>query len=463
MAAPLPRRSPESLGIPSGALQLLLSRWEKQEIHSFMILRHGAVAAEGSWAPYRMDQPHVLYSLSKSFASTAVGLCVEEGRFTLEDRVVELFAELAPAERSENLRQMRVRDLLTMSCGHATEAWPGRGWGEGDSLMKGFLAHEVPHKPGSTFFYNSLATYACSALVQKQTGQRARDYLMSRLFEPLGIPQPEWDQSPEGIDFGGWGLHLRVEDAARFGQLLLQDGVWAGKRLLPRTWVAQASARQVRNGDSGESDWSHGYGFQFWRCKAGCFRGDGAYGQLCVVVPEQDLIVAALASVDDIQEELNCIWELLPSLSESPLASAPQAEQALRSQIDALELPKPASDPGSASNLALAGRWRLPDGGPVLGIVLGPSGIHLELGDLDVAAGMGAWVSTVDEGRPIGASAAWKAGGALAVKIRWLDAPAGEDWALAPEGESQLRINRSRRGIIGAPPYPEVVAERVRS
>ena len=292
-------------------------------MHSFMLVRHGHVVAEGWWSPEAADKPHILWSLSKSFTSTAVGLAVAEGKLNIDDKVLSFFPEDAPAEPSENLKAMRVRDLLTMSTGHD----PLPRLTEDGVWTKQFLAQPVPHKPGSTFLYNTPATYMQSAIVQKVTGQTVLDYLTPRLFEPLGIEKPTWDTSPQGISIGGYGLYLRTEDIAKFGQLYLQKGQWNGKQLVPAEWIAEATSKQVENdkAPSGRNpDWRQGYGFQFWRCRHGAYRGDGKDGQFCIVLPKQDAVIAITAKTGNMQGQLDLVWEhLLPAFHDEPLPENP--------------------------------------------------------------------------------------------------------------------------------------------
>ena len=207
------------------------------DLHSFMLLRHGQVVARGWWSPYAAQRPHMLFSLSKSFTSTAVGLAVAEGRLTVDDPVLSFFPEDAPAKVSPNLAAMRVRDLLSMSTGHAKDATGRATHKKEGNWVKGFLSLPVRYAPGTHFVYNSAATYMLSAIVQKLTGMTLLDYLRPRLFEPLGIDNPTWESCPRGINTGGWGLSVRTEDIARFGQLYLQKGVWKGQRILPEAWV----------------------------------------------------------------------------------------------------------------------------------------------------------------------------------------------------------------------------------
>ena len=154
------------------------------------------------------------------------------------------------------------------------------------------------------------------------------DYLMPRLFEPLQITPDHWDEH-DGINAGGWGLYLKTEDLAKMGQLLLQDGKWNGKQLLPEGWVKEASKKQVpsvpnmvrpdemeKAGLTPEnSDWVQGYGYQMWRCRHNGFRADGANGQYILVFPDLDAVIAVTANVQDMQKELNEIYDtILPSL-----------------------------------------------------------------------------------------------------------------------------------------------------
>jgi CubicO group peptidase (beta-lactamase class C family) len=338
-ANPLPRSSPEAQGVSSAGIRAYVEAADRQvnTMHSFMLLRHGQVVAEGWWKPDSAEKPHVLFSLSKSFTSTAVGLAVTEGKLSIDDPVVKFFPDDAPAEPSKNLPAMRVRDLLTMSTGNQTEPKfsPETPW------VKSFLSHPVDHKPGTHFLYNSPGSYMLSAIVQKVTGQTALEFLKPRLFDPLGIENPEWSTSPQGVNCGGWGLFLRTEDIAKFGQLYLQKGQWEGKQIVPASWVEMATSKQVSNGSDPARDWDQGYGFQFWRCRHGAFRGDGAFGQFCIVMPEQDAVVAITADTKDMQAELNIVWDqLLPAFQPAALPANAGEEAKLKQSLANLAVPE---------------------------------------------------------------------------------------------------------------------------
>jgi CubicO group peptidase (beta-lactamase class C family) len=333
----LPRSAPEAQGVSSAAVLDFVGELDRtvHDMHSMMLLRHGQVIAEGWWAPYEPDAPHTLWSLSKSFTSTAIGIAIGEGKLSVDDEVLKFFPEDAPAEPSKNLKLMRVSDLLRMVTGQQTEPVHPPG----DLSKKAFLAHPVPFKPGTHFLYNTNATYMLSAIVQKVTGQTTLEYLRPRLFEPLGFKDPHWLSSSEGINFGGYGLSLRTEEIARFGQLLLQKGQWQGKQLVPAEWIEAASARQVSNGSNPKSDWDQGYGYQFWRCRHGAFRGDGAFGQYCVVMPEQDAVLVITSGIKDMQHPLDLVWEkLLPAMKAEALPANEEAAAKLKERLKSLSL-----------------------------------------------------------------------------------------------------------------------------
>jgi len=336
---PLPRSTPEAQGVSSHAIsEYVVASDQINTLHSFMLVRHGHVIAEGWWKPEAPEKPHVLHSLSKSFTSSAVGMAIAEGKLSLDDPVMKFFPDDAPAEPSENLKAMKVRDLLTMTGGHDTEPKPVGG----GPTVKQFLAHLVVHRPGTHFQYNTLGTYTLSAILTKATGQTTLEFLKPRLFEPLGIEDPDWPSSPEGFSLGGYGLKLCTEDIAKFGQLYLQKGKWNGRQLIPPEWIAQATSRQVPNDQEGHAkmgpDWREGYGFQFWRCTHNAFRGDGAAGQLCVVIPEKDAVIAVTADTGDMQGELDAIWEkLYPAFQSAPLPEDAASQETLKQMVGTLQ------------------------------------------------------------------------------------------------------------------------------
>lgn len=355
----LPRTSPEAQGIHSAALLQFVEALDRQvnEIHSFMLLRHGAVVAEGWWSPNQADQPHLIFSLSKSFTSTGVGLAAAEGHFSLDDLVISFFPDEAPADPSANLSSMTVRHLLTMSSGQAFDTWSAMVDRPDGDWVRGFFDVPVIHPPGTQFLYNTGATYMLSAIVQKTTGVKLIDYLRPRLFEPLGIHNPKWQESPQGITAGGIGLCITTEDIAKFGQLYLQQGRWQDKPLLPAGWTDEATSLHITNAGHPNPDWGQGYGYQFWRCRHGAYRGDGVFGQYCIVMPELDAVLAITSGIDifDMQQPLNLVWDLLlPAMQPDPLPEDAESQRRLTEKLAGLAHPpvKGAAHSPTASQVA---------------------------------------------------------------------------------------------------------------
>jgi CubicO group peptidase (beta-lactamase class C family) len=298
----------------------------------------------------------MLYSLSKSFTSSAIGMAVDEGRLSVDDKVISFFPDHLPPQISDNLAAMRIHHLLSMNTGHADEPNANTRQ-ENYEWIKTFLHHPVEYPPGTHFVYNSAATYMLSAIIQKLTGMMLVDYLKPRLFEPLGIENPTWEISPEYINAGGWGLKIRTEDIAVFGQMYLQKGIWQGKRLLSEAWIEQATSRQTDNGSDPNNDWNQGYGYQFWRCRHNAYRGDGAFGQFCIVMPEQDTVVAITSGVADMGAVMNLAWDcLLPAMSAAPFPENAVVLDALRHKTSSLALQPPSGVATSPTAARVSGK-----------------------------------------------------------------------------------------------------------
>ncbi len=468
LAVELPRGTPESQGVSSqGILDFVEAADRIEYMNSFMLLRHGHVVAEGWWAPYDAQSPHSLYSLSKSFTSTAVGIAIAEGKLSIDDEVLKFFPEDAPAQPSNNLKSMRVSDLLRMNTGHQTE--PPRT--NNETWVRTFLSHPVPFKPGTHFLYNTSGTYMLSAIVQKATGQTLLDYLRPRLFEPLGIDNPRWETSPQGISFGGSGLHIRTRDIASFGQLYLQKGKWQGRQIVPESWIDAATARQTSNGSNPRSDWDQGYGYQFWRCRNGAYRGDGAFGQYCVVLPEQDAVIVITSGVKDMQAVMNLIWDkLLPAMKPGTLPADQMAARRLADRLKGLSL-RTVQEAGSPAKVlgkkfVLAANDRklesiaLEDGGNdnTVTLVMRVDGLEQR-----IACGRGVWQKgrvTWDSlvQQPAAASGAWTADDTFTVKVCFYETPFVVTITLK-FGPGDVQISSETNVGFGATRQPAVVGK----
>lgn len=316
----LPRSSPAAQGVDSRGILAFLDAAERAGIdhHSLMLVKNGNVVAEGWWTPYSSDRVHLLYSLSKSFTATAIGIAIGEGLLSLDDPVTSFFPDKLPAEVPPRVAAMQVRHLLAMASGHADDTISAIVSGGAD-LVATFLSIPPDADPGSLFCYNQGCTMTLSAIITALTGEKLVDYLRPRLFDPLGIGQAHWLELPGGINQGFSGLHAETESIAKLGQLHLQGGKWDDRQLVPEGFVAEARQFHVDNSPTSENpDWQQGYGFQFWMCRHGAYRGDGAFGQFLVIVPESDALIVVTAENPDMQVQADLFWEhLLPALSAS--------------------------------------------------------------------------------------------------------------------------------------------------
>jgi CubicO group peptidase (beta-lactamase class C family) len=329
----LDRSAPEAEGVSPRAIVNFLNavKEEKHEMHSFMLLKNGKVICERWWAPYEPQSRHMLFSLSKSFTSTAIGFALNEGLLTVDTPLADTFKqefEKIGQAMDDEVRAMTVKNLLTMSTGMEYEAWVGFGEDtDGDkNNIESFLSAHIKDAPGQTFRYSTIATYMLSAAVTRLTGETLAVYLKPRLFDPLGI-RPFWQTDEKtGVHMGGFGLNITTEDIAKFGQLYLQKGVWEGKQLIPSAWVEEATGRQIMNGKEDE-DWGMGYGYQFWRCMPeGVYRGDGMFGQYCVVIPAENIVIAATSNVD-MGRVLKLFWAMLEDIRKLPASDSGAASE----------------------------------------------------------------------------------------------------------------------------------------
>lgn len=474
----LPGSDPESQGIRSEAILGFLRRIEADdlELHGLMIVRNGHVVAEGAWAPYRTDVPHVLNSLSKSFTSTAIGLAAEEGRLTLDDPVISFFPEEVTPAIEANMGELKIRHLLSMTTGHTVDTIPIMHARRDGNWVKAFLETPIERPPGTHFLYNTGASYMLSAILHRATGEQLLDWLRPRLFEPLGMAGVKTVTCPRGIHAGGYGMYMKVEDIAKFGQLYLQEGVWEGRRILSAEWVRMATSKQADNGDDPSSDWAQGYGFQFWRCRHGAYRGDGAFGQFCVVMPHKRAVVAMTAGAMEMQDMLNAVWEeLLPGMEDAPVGRPDAAaRRALADRLQTLSYPAAVSaKTGDASRWS--GRtWQAADnpaGIRTLGIRFADGGAELELGfaagTQRLMIGHGEWrageLHIAGMSLPVAACGRWIRRNVYELDLRYLDQPF-HDRLTCHFVDNRLRVTAVRNvwmtpGLSDAWLLPELYAE----
>jgi len=325
-AAPitLPRADAASMGIDTSQFhKAWIKVWATRatdEFHSLMVVKDGKIIYERYMTGVNSQTLKVLWSASKTFTSTAVGFAVQDGKMSVDDKVIDYFtpAEL-PDTLGDYLKNMTVKDLLVMSSGFSEDlvhrpfiAANERDW------AKETLSLPILWEPGSKFSYNSMDTYLVSVIVSRAVGEPLHTYLDRKLFQPLGIRNWHWDLSPQGYPAGGWGLYLCTDDLAKAGQFYLQKGMWNGKQLLNEKWIEEASAAHIQTGFAPDEirDTNRGYGYQIWRCKPeGSYRMDGAHGQFVIVLPKQNAVIVVTGHSGATQKELDGLWEfILPAL-----------------------------------------------------------------------------------------------------------------------------------------------------
>lgn len=296
--------------ITPGHIAAFLEAAERSHVclDAILVYQGGDVVFEHFWWPHARDTLHTTHSATKSFTGAAVGLAIDEGALRLDDRVLGFFPEYGSTPASEYLELMTVSDLLTMRTGHDVSP-SGSEWRLLDSSWTHeFLSTEVVRRPGDEFIYSSASSHMLSAIVQKSVGEPVSEYLRPRFFEPLGITSYRWDVDPEGISSGGNGLSLRPEDFLKWGILNLHGGRWEGRQVLPEWWVRESTraqvspiaapafdGRQYRPGNASDPT-REAYGYQIWRGPGNSYFAYGLFGQLCIVVPDRDLVVAINAA-----------------------------------------------------------------------------------------------------------------------------------------------------------------------
>ncbi|MBP3426719.1 MAG: GNAT family N-acetyltransferase [Clostridia bacterium] len=363
----LPRCTPAQAGLEPQRIAAMIDEYREKgcDLHSFLLVRHGQVLCEGYYAPYGPEQLQTVYSLSKTFTSLAMGIAEDEGIVDLDARVIDIFADELAASGvtpGKELSALTLRHLLRMSTGQKEEPFGEGAWAD---LRVAFLKQPLSEMPGEVFRYNTAATYMLSAALKKK-GVDLEEYLEEKLLAPMGIHGTRWMRDPHDVCVGGFGFSLYPEVNAKLGALILADGVWEGKQLVPRSYLLKATRPQIYQpeGDGGLHDWNAGYGYQIWMCKSGAFRGDGMFGQLCIMDRRTDSVMAMTALCPDIGMLIDIYTRnVLVAYRPEALEEDAQAMDALHERLASLRSLRPLpQDGGEPVPQALLGRYDLPVG-----------------------------------------------------------------------------------------------------
>lgn len=458
---PLPSALPASQGVDPAHVRRYLEALGRDGCHSLMLLRDGRVLTKAWWRPYREEYPHILFSISKSFVSVAVGMAVADGVLDLDERVADIFADRLPCPPCEHMRRATVRHLLTMTLGHRGKS--DLDFLAADDLLDECLRLYLETAPGTDFAYDNRCTYLCCAILQRRIGTTVHEYLEKRLFAKIGIRDSSWELSPQGITAGGWGLRTTTEAIARFGQFLLQGGTWNGERLLSGEYLAEAVANHVDTRQksivAAEDCW-RGYGYFFWHSSfPGAYRADGALGQSVIVMPEQRMVAAMTAGTANRERLIEATWrELCPGI-DRVAADHADAQRELERTVAGLELAPVPGEPTNAAAGKYSGKvYRLADN------PLGVDRLSVELGDSDVLtlwlgdsrfrveAGHGRWLDN-DSGLD-------RDGGSDVSRVLYADVAASSAWEgdelvfclchVATPFVDSLRLIFSENGVEGS-------------
>jgi CubicO group peptidase (beta-lactamase class C family) len=438
----LQRSTPGQQGVDPAAVLAFVDAVDADsavELHGLMVLRHGHVVAEGWWAPHTAERTRLLYSISKSFTSTALAFAVQEGLVDLDDTVVSHFPEFADEITDPRSRSVTLRQLASMASGHHRDMWQEAVARDSEEPVRGFLLAPPEQAPGSVFAYNQPCTYTVAAVIQRRAGMRLSEYLRPRLFDPLGIGEVGWLCRPPGRELGFSGLFARTEDVAKLGQLYLRRGRWGEHQLMPEMYVVEATSPRVATPTGENVDWRQGYGYQFWMSRHG-YRGDGAFGQFCLVLPEQDAVVAITGGTEAMQAVLDHVWEhLLPGLGGAQPDEDAQPD--LDKRLRGLSLPprQGGTSPARWGDWIAAGFSVAPaaDGraeAALTSVAVGRTGDRLDVtisepdNTLTFAVGTGEWLVSEprdahDDPVPVAASGGWLDDRTLLIEAIFLESP----------------------------------------
>ncbi len=425
-----PTSSPTAEGIDPTGLIAFIDAIEADPIiepHGLIVQRHGRRVLEAYWRPHRAEQIRLVYSLSKSFTGVALGLAVGDGRLGLDDLVSQHLPD-ETADADERTRRMTIRHIASMATGHQDETLLDAFVANPTDAVRGFLHLPPEHEPGTWFAYNQPPVLTLATILQRLDGQRLSEQLRERVLDPIGVGELRWFQYQPGIELGFSGVFTDLDAIARLGQLHLDDGVWEGRRVLPEGWVAEASSVQIENPQRPEPDWRRGYGLQTWMCRHG-YRGDGAFGQYMVVLPEQDAVVAFFSQTEPMQSFLDHLWEhLVPAFGDAGAAD-PGGDLAVEQRLGDLHVATATERTGFGApfDTVSRGRFQQADAATsghrsITAVDVGEQSITIHEGDESIVVGLTSDWSDVP-GHPISASAAVASDGTLGVDLVMLATP----------------------------------------
>lgn len=343
--------TPEAQGIFSATLAKAFDVFRNQQVHSVAVIRNGFLVAEAYKENTQAGIPQDVKSVTKSITSALIGIALSERKLKSPDqKLAEFFPELA----SDPLKsKIMLKHLLNMTSGLA---WDNTNEQSSTEMMYSpnwvqyILERPAQHEPGAVFNYSNGDAHLLSAVLQKATGESMFAYAKSRLFEPLGITDVNWNNDTQGCTIGAWALALTLRDMAKIGMLYLKEGQWEDKTIIPKSWIRDSLVKRVflnySNGSQG------GYGYYWWSkpLAQGVIKGSrkqcevvyasGSGGRRIFVVPELQLIVSATAHSADVDMPENLLNHVVGAIrSAGPIQENPDAYSKLELALQSFGMP----------------------------------------------------------------------------------------------------------------------------
>ncbi|MCL2527274.1 MAG: beta-lactamase family protein [Defluviitaleaceae bacterium] len=352
--------SPESLGIPSSAIEAFIADIEDKRLclHSFLLLRHGKVAAEGYWPHFDENFKHRMYSISKSFTSIAIGMMIEECKIALDSKAADFFPEHVPVGAHKYTLEATIRDLLMMATQNRRNSY---NFNSSDFTETFFTDDGPKHKPGQIFHYDTAATTVLCAIVEKLSGKTVLEY-MRPVLDEIGFSKDAYCvETPEGRSWTGSGILCTSRDLARFALLCMNGGQWNGRQLLNQDYVKEATSWQIDTSVSASGvENRSGYGYQIWILRKGGFAFYGMGSQYALCMPHNGTILITNADTQGADSAgdvlFDAYYRMLDKISPNPLPEDQNAQKSLSQRISKLSLPHPQGNKISALAGAISGR-----------------------------------------------------------------------------------------------------------
>lgn len=340
-----PTSTPEAQGLYSATLAKTFDVFHDHGVHSIAVIRNGVWVADACKEGIQSGILQDMKSVTKSVTSALIGIALAEGKLkTIEQRLATFYPEL---ENDPLKSKIQLKHLLSMTSGlswnndqeeSSTEMMHAPDW------VAYILNRPAQHEPGVVFNYSNGDAHLLSAVIEKVTGMSMFDYAKSRLFEPLGITNVNWNHDHQGITIGAWALALSLEDMAKLGLLYLNEGQWEGKSIIPQSWIRTSFMKRITLNYSNGTQGSYGY---YWWTKSlakglnkgsrkemDIFYASGSGGRRIFGIPELKMIVALTANTGDVDMPESLLHHVVQAVrSNKQLSENPAAFEQLQQSI----------------------------------------------------------------------------------------------------------------------------------